>query len=353
MWEAAVKIWADHHWWGVGPGHFDSRFRQYRPEGFQTRPQHAHNDYLELFADWGAVGGVIILGGIGVLIASLRQCWPSVRREENVFGTAMSTRYAFFLGAVGGLSALAVHSLVDFNLHVPADALAGVTILALVVSNVRFATERHWLRARLPVRLAATGALAGAMVFLGIEGWRLGGAALWTARAEAQPNFSNEQAAALQEALAFEPMDYFTAYNLGECFRIQSWQGDANSQELAEKAMPYYTLGSRLNPWDARCKLRYGMCLDWIGRHADSEKYYSEAEALDPNGNFVVANIGWHYLQLSDYAAARQWFIRASKLGNGHNDTANTSLFQICEPKLVEKASGQLPMQFFYNRKDD
>src|SRR5215471_7586396 len=33
MWAPAYRMWQDHPWWGVGPGHFDARFRAYRPEG--------------------------------------------------------------------------------------------------------------------------------------------------------------------------------------------------------------------------------------------------------------------------------------------------------------------------------
>jgi hypothetical protein len=58
-------------------------------------------------------------------------------------------------------------------------------------------------------------------------------------------------------------------------------------------------------------------------------------------------------LQICDYAAARQWLIRADKLGGWKDDTAQSNLHDICEPKLVQKATGQLPMSFFYNRKDN
>ena len=65
MWSAAVQMWRDHFWWGVGPAHYDYRFREYRPETMQSRPGRAHNDYLNLLADWGTVGGVIVLGRHG------------------------------------------------------------------------------------------------------------------------------------------------------------------------------------------------------------------------------------------------------------------------------------------------
>ncbi len=353
MWGAAWHMWQDHPWWGVGPGHFDYRFREYRPEGFQERPEHAHDDYLELFADWGVAGGVIVLGGIGIFIFGLMQTWPHVRREENDFGTGMSSRYAFFLGAVSGLFALAVHSLMDFNLHVPANALAGVVVLGLVASNLRFATKRYWLSAQWPVQWALTVVLSGLMVYLAAQGWRRGNETLWTLRAELQSAYSAEQTAMLQKALAYEPNNYLTDYNIAENFRLQSLDGGTNYDELAQTALNYYAQGLRVNPDDAYCQLRSGMCLDWLGRHEESEKYYAAAEKRDPNGNFVVANIGWHYVQISDYPAARQWFMRAEKLSIYKNDIANSSLHQICEPKLMDKASGRLPMRFYYDGKDN
>ena len=353
MWGPAVQMWRDNFWWGVGPGHYDYRFREYRPEGIQQRPDHAHNDYLELFADWGATGAVIVFGGLGIFIFGLVKTWPHVRREENAFGTGMSSRYAFYLGAVSGLFALAVHSLVDFNLHIPANALAGVTVLALVASNVRFATKRHWLRARRPVQVALTGALGVVVIYFGVQGWRRGGETFWVARAETLPNFSTERAAALQTALACEPKNFQTAYDIGECFRTQSLEGGTNYVELAQTALNFYAQGIRLNPQDAYSLLRSGMCLDWLGRAADAEKFYNAAEVRDPNGNFVVASIGWHFVQTGDYPAARQWFLRASKLANWHNDTAKNYLYGICEPKLIERASGRLPMRFFYHEKDN
>ena len=352
MWVPAVQMWRDNVLWGVGPGHFDYRFREYRPEGFQQRPDHAHNDYLELVADWGSVGGLMMFGGLGIFVFGLVKTWPHVRREESAFGTGMSNRYAFYLGAVSGLFALAVHSLVDFNLHIPANALVAVTLLALVASNVRFATKRHWLRARRPVQVAMTGVLGVVIIYFAVQAGRRSGETYWQAQALKSPDFSGERAAALQKALACEPQNYQTAYDIGECFRTQSLTGESNYVELAQSALLYYASGSRLNPHDAYSPLRSGMCLDWLGHHADAENFYNAAAVRDPNGNYVVANIGWHFVQTGDYAAARQWFMRANKLANWHNDMAKKYLFEICEPKLIEEASGRLPMRF-YNRKDN
>jgi hypothetical protein len=346
MWRAAVRMWRDHFWWGVGPAHFDYCFGEYRPESFQGRPLWAHNDYVNLLADWGTVGGAIVVGGMVVFVIGLWKTWPHVRRAENTFGSGQSNRFAFYLGAVCGLFALAVHSSADFNVHTPANALVGVTLLALVASNVRFATVRHWRRVRLPLKLACSLVLMGGAAGFVAQGWRRGAEAFWRAQAENLPDYSPRHTEALQKALTCEPKNFQTAYDLGECYRTLSLNGGTNYADLARTALDFYAQASRLNPHDPYSQLRSGMCLDWLGRHAEAEPFYSTAETRDPNGNYVVANIGWHFVQTGDYSAARQWFWRAIKLaGSPPNQMANYYYWEVCEPKLTEAASGEQPLR--------
>jgi O-antigen ligase len=340
MWAAAVRMWQDHFWWGVGPAHFDYRFAEYRPESLQMRPQRADNDYLNLLADWGAAGGIIVLAGMATFALGLWQTRGHVRRSENHFGSAMSNRHAFFLGASAGLLALAVHSLVDFNLHIPANAILGVTLLALLSSNLRFATESHWLNIRLPLKILVTFPLALGIAYLGWQEWRRGNEAVWLARAERLPIYSPEQAAALGKAFAAEPLNFETAYNIGECYRTESFDGGENYEVLARRAMHWYSYAMELNPHDGYNYLRYGMCLDWLDDHDKVETFFSRADALDPNGYYTAANIGWHYAQVGDYAAARPWLERSMRLHWQDNDIARTYL-NLVRQKLLENASGK------------
>jgi O-antigen ligase len=346
MWRAAAEMWGDHFWWGVGPAHYDYRFREYRPENFRQRPDRAHNDYLNLLADWGVAGGIIVFGGAGLFLVGLRKTWPHVRRAENDFGSGQSNRFAFFLGASCGLFALAVHSAVDFNLHMPANALVGVTLLALVAGNLRFATEQYWHRAGWPLKLALTFVLGGLTVYLTAQGWRRAHEISWLARAETLPIFSAERAAALEKAFACESQNAQTAYDIGECYRIQSFDGGENYVALAHQALGWYDRSRRLNPHDGYAFLRTGMCLDWIGQHTQAGPFFAAAEVRDPNGYYMTANIGWHFVQIGDYSAAQQWFERSLRLDN-QNEIAGNYL-KICQPKLMEQASGQrrLPPDF-------
>lgn len=340
IWTAAEQMWRDHFWWGVGPAHYDYRFREYRPESVQMSPDRAHNDYLNLLADWGAAGGIIVLAGMVTFGAGLRKTWKYVRPSENDFGRGMSNRFAFFLGASAGLFALAVHSMVDFNLHIPANAILGVTLLALLSSNLRFATERHWLGARLPVKMLATLVLVAGVAYLGCQGWRRGQEAVWLARAEQSPVYSPAQAANLKKAFDVELMNFETAYNIGEAYRVQSFDGGQNYEDLAKTAMQWYARGMKLNPHDGYNYLRYGMCLDWLEKHDEAGPYFNRADALDPNSYYTAANIGWHYVQAGNYAAARPWLERSLRLRWQQNGAA-ASYLEITERKLVENASGQ------------
>ena len=347
IWTAAEQMWQDHFWWGVGPAHYDYRFREYRPESVQASPDRAHNDYLNLLADWGAMGGIIVLTGVVTFGAGLRKTWKYVRPTENDFGRGMSNRFAFFLGASAGLFALAVHSVVDFNLHIPANAILGVTLLALLSSNLRFATDRHWLGARRSVKMLATLALVAGVMYLSCQGWRRGREAAWLAQAESLPNFSPERTAAWKKAFDVEPMNFETAYNLGECFRTQSFDGGQNYEDLAKTAIQWYARGMKLDPHNGYNYLRYGMCLDWLEKHDEAGPYFNRADALDPNGYYTAANVGWHYVQAGNWAAARPWLERSLRLEGRGNNMARFYLDTV-ERKLVENASGQgvLPAGF-------
>jgi tetratricopeptide (TPR) repeat protein len=82
------------------------------------------------------------------------------------------------------------------------------------------------------------------------------------------------------------------------------------------------------------------MCLDWLNRNDEAAPFFDRADLLDPNGYFTAANIGWHYMQLRDYAAAREWLLRSLRLQWLENPIAKSYL-ELAEQKLAENASGK------------
>jgi O-antigen ligase len=340
MWQAAERMWADHFWFGVGPAHYDYRFRQYRPEKVQERPDRAHNDYLNLLADWGTVGGLIVVSGIILFTTGLAKTWKAVRPDDNEFGRGMSNRFAFFAGAAAALLALALHSFVDFNLHIPANALLGVSLMALLTAQLQTATGRYKFDARLPVKICAIAMLLGGISYFGWQGYRREQENYWIVRADNPDLPLLDRAGLLKKAFKIEPQNFETTYGIGEFYRMQSFQGDPGYETLAQTAMEWYQRGMKLNPYDGYNYMGYGMCLDWLGRHDEAETYFNRAEELDPSGYFTVANTGWHYIQAGDEAAARPWLERSLRLQGDDNVIAH-SYWDIVQLQLIRNALGQ------------
>lgn len=350
LWDATVQMWRDHLWWGVGPGHFDYRFRAYRPAAVQRRPDRAHNEYLNTLADWGVVGTLLVTVALGTLAVGVAKTWKHVRRTETEFRTNLSDKFAFVLGSSLGLLALLLHSTVDFNMQIPANAILAISLMALLTSHLRFSTERFWIRGMLWLRILLSLVLVVGVAYLGWQEVRLAREYVWLDRAATKPNFSSSKIQELEKAYGAEPRNFETTFAIAESYRVQSseggdeYEGHPGYRTLAQKAMVWYERGMRCDPYDGYNYLYYGWCLDWLGRHAESEPYYNRAEELDPNGYYTLANIGRHYVEMQNFSAARPWFERSLKLQRKDNNIAANYL-EICNRKLLEAATNSSPLR--------
>ena len=345
IWPAAVAMWRDHPWWGVGPAHFDYRFRQYRPESVQMRPVRVHNDYLNTLADWGAVGTALVAAAWLLCFVGVWQIWKFVQRPANDLTPGRSNRAAFVFGAAVGLFAILVHSVTDFNMHIPGNALIAVVLMALVTAHWRFATERCWISPGLIGRVLATVVLLAGMIYLGEQAVQRGKELAWLQRAEQKIVYSPAQVALLKRAHAVEPMNFETTYRIGEALRLRSFEGYDGHEAAAVEAMRWFREGMRLNPWDPYNPMRYGMCLDWLERTDEAGPWFQRASLLDPNGYFQVAHRGWHSFQVGDYAKAREHFERSMKLEWNHNEMSKSYLEIIAQRRKGSEPSkppGQL-----------
>jgi len=336
LWRPAVELWRENIWWGIGPAHFNYRFHEHRPADIQLEPDRVHNDILNTLVDWGIVGAAIVTAAWVLLYAGVFKTWRYVHGTLGDFGRKQSNKLAFVFGASLGLLAILFHSALDFNMHIPANAILAVALMALLTSHLRYATERYWITPGPWTKIIASVLLLAGLAYLGNQTCRAAREWVWLNRAAREPNYSPTQAAALKQAFAAEPMNPETAFTLGEVFRIQSWEGGDNYRELAQQAMEWYARGIKLNRFNGFNYLRYGMCLDWLGRHDEAGPYFNRADEHDPSGYYTAANIGWHFVQVQDYAAARSWLERSWRLE--HNLIAESYL-QIVNRKIFEAAT--------------
>ena len=346
LWAPAFQMWQDNPWWGVGPGHFDARFRAYRPERVQAKPDWVHNDYLNTLVDWGVSGTALVTAAWLLFGWNLLKSWRAVARTPELGGMTRSNRFALLLGGSVGLAAILVHSAVDFNFHIPANAILAVTLLALLTGYLRFVSERFSFRVGTVVRAFVSAVIVGGAIWLSQQGWRQSSEFVWLKRAGESPIYSPQQIQALQRAWAIESKNPETALALGEAFRHESQEGGTSYegqegvdyQVLAQRAMEWYQRGMKLNPWDCRNYSGYGWCLDWLDRPQESSPWFARAEELDPNNYFNVLTIALHYVQLGDFAAAKPWFERSRRL-EWQNNIIASNYIAIVDQRLADSAT--------------
>lgn len=121
-------IFLDHPTLGTGLGTLQMVFPPYET-GYDAKiVNHTHNDYLEALAETGVAGALCCAWFLGVLfLESVR----GLKELGSSFGAALN------LSGLVGCCGLLVHSLVDFNLHIPANALLFFVAAHLATSRVQ------------------------------------------------------------------------------------------------------------------------------------------------------------------------------------------------------------------------
>lgn len=347
IWRSAWRMWQDYPWCGVGPAHFDQRFWNYRPEAVQGVAIYVHNDYLNTLVDWGVVGGVLVLSALGLTAWGVKKTWRHVRiSQADLGGKSGSNKFALVLGGTLGLVAIGVHSFVDFNMHIPANAILAVTLIAIVSSHLRFATDDYWVSMRWWGQLLASLLLLGAIGYLGWQEERRAHEQFWLNRANQALTCSPEQIADLQHAFEVEPQNAATAYRIGEAYQAVGREGSEfygefggkDYRQLTTLAMEWLARSQKLNPWHSYSVLLQGMCLDWLNQYDAAAPFFDRAELLDPNGSDCMNQIGIHYFESGDYAAALPWFERSARLMWQSNQIAH-SYIPIANRLLLQKAT--------------
>jgi O-antigen ligase len=113
IWSDSLKLLHAYPVFGSGLGTFGTAFQKYQTALVELSFGFAHNDYLELASELGAVGFLIF--------ASLA-LFAIVQSVRAAFSNDWNTRL-IGLGCVGSITAIAIHSFTEFNLYTPANAL--------------------------------------------------------------------------------------------------------------------------------------------------------------------------------------------------------------------------------------
>jgi O-antigen ligase len=131
-----LRVWADTAGmvkdfpvFGTGFGTFGDAYLPYQSTGPGLLYDHAHNDYVELLTDAGLMGALLAAGLLAAFWRSVIKAW---RERHRRYVTSVAA------GGMASCVAIAAHSMTDFNLHIPANAL-----LLTVIAGITYATVSH------------------------------------------------------------------------------------------------------------------------------------------------------------------------------------------------------------------
>jgi len=128
MRHGAWRIFVDHPVLGTGLGTLQQVYPPYETLYDGKIVNHAHNDYLEVLAETGALGGLCCAWFVGTLFFGALRFLQS---GDNSFASTL--RLCGWTACWGML----VHSLVDFNLHIPANLLLFLMMGLLATAEIQ------------------------------------------------------------------------------------------------------------------------------------------------------------------------------------------------------------------------
>lgn len=126
FWQVALNIFLENPIIGAGLDAFGVAFTQFDTQNGLYRVEQAHNDYLQMLADGGIMGFLIVAAFVVLLF---RGAMRAIAERRDNFSRSAA------IGAMAGCFGILIHSFFDFPLRTPANAF--FFLLLAAVANVR------------------------------------------------------------------------------------------------------------------------------------------------------------------------------------------------------------------------
>jgi O-antigen ligase len=126
LWAETIPVISAYKFFGCGLNGYETAVAKYNLSGAVLTVDFAHNDYLQLLAELGFLGFLILaVLASSILRTAVRGTLESSEPEAAYFAVACT----------GALVAILLHSLADFNLYIPANAMLLAWIAGMTAGN--------------------------------------------------------------------------------------------------------------------------------------------------------------------------------------------------------------------------
>lgn len=319
IWDTAVAQFQQAPLLGAGARMFYDGGIKYRSEKISTwlaEPQFAHNEFLQMLADYGVVGlAFLLIMLVAHGLNALRFLRWFVREKFILAGRGLSMNLALCVGALSALVATLVHALLEFHYHVPATAVVGALVLGLLANPGFEAMQRPLMRV-IGVRVATKIALGCCACCLLAGFWIIGRGdyALVQARAAEARKDLKVYAQHLDEAAKLDPKNGEVFYLRGIQILDTQTSNDARETKASMAvAMANLEKAVALNPYNYLYHLALADGLDAVGRHDEALQSIRKALIEAPYHEEARLALGMHWHRLGRWKEAEKAYLWASK----------------------------------------
>jgi O-antigen ligase len=323
MWRDTWEMVKDAPLLGHGGGAFRWIYPHYKTHARQLWARYTHNEFLQLLAEYGVVGAVLLLGALfGFTWKMLRAVLQADRERDAVLAAV----------ALGAVAASLVHAVFDFNLHIYANMLLLAAVCGMA-SSCLFASG-YWPVRRLNppwwgmvysvlIVLLAVGLLASATYALSYG---------FTSRGmQRELQFRQHEAMRdYRRAAWLDPLNWRPVLGQAGVVRGQSfWERDPQiKKEKAQQAITLYDQVQRLNPYEFEAQYGKSTMYQLLGD--DERAFECLQEVLDyaPNEVFFLNRAGIYLRLQGRNREALEFFERAEKLEPTHETRVNLRLLR-------------------------
>ena len=322
LWASALEQNALSPLFGTGSRSFTYYSRKFRPPEMHVSVQEAgfaHNEYLQMAADYGWIGLALAMG------FCLVHVWNGLRffrgqdpARESGAAASPSDRLAGTTGALAGLAALGVHASVDFLLHVPAIAATAAILLGFLANPGfpeprREASARNSPQSRFAIagRIAAV-ATGAALVYFGATFLR----SEWHYE-RARLAYTGDQDISLfghlRRSRELDPLNPF-AHSLSGHAHLHALDPAMPPPVMnayLQKALRHFESAVNLYPADVYAMIGLASCMDATGQHKEAEAVLSRAREWAPLYGNVMHAQATHFYRLGNLDQAEVFYHQA------------------------------------------
>lgn len=287
----------------------------------------AHNEYLQMLADYGWVGlGLLVLMILVHVWNGLRFLRWFVHEKFILTGRVLSMNLALAMGALAALAATLVHAVFEFHYHVPATALGGAVLLGLL-ANPGFESMLHPHRRLVGARPLTKILLGVASLALlsGVWCFGRGDYALAKSRLAQAKKDPASRRLHLDAALSLDPTNPEAYFQRG-IMVLDTLNGEQRlpDSQLLKTAAHDLEQAVTLNPFNYLYRLALADALDAQGQPDKALQAIQRAIQLAPlhEEPRLALGLHWHGLgQWEKAEAAYLWAARARAMNKA--GTAN------------------------------